>query len=258
MALNLPQLGQRPGRGLIPGFLQPMPESIAEGDTRIDYQMERIHLTKRRVSGGIVVEAPPEAVWACLTAYEQLPEIVPNILSNEVTRHDDGRVSIEQVQLISRRMKLETEMTRGALGAHPLAHRRPRLPRVRGRVHAAAARRRHDLPPLRRRARAVPALPAAARRGQDPPRGAADARLGARRRAAARARRPRAGGRDHLGLGGPPESPPAGWVPATPPSYDGRASPRRRRARPCSRGAPALAPTAPLRAQGPGRATSHP
>ena len=111
MALNLPQLGQRPGRGLIPGFLQPMPESIAEGDTRIDYQMERIHLTKRRVSGGIVVEAPPEAVWACLTAYEQLPEIVPNILSNEVTRHDDGRVSIEQVQLISRRMKLETEMT---------------------------------------------------------------------------------------------------------------------------------------------------
>merc|ERR1719409_1900602 len=85
MALNLPQLGQRPGRGLIPGFLQPMPESIAEGDTRIDYQMERIHLTKRRVSGGIVVEAPPEAVWACLTAYEQLPEIVPNILSNEVT-----------------------------------------------------------------------------------------------------------------------------------------------------------------------------
>ena len=34
MALNLPQLGQRPGRGLIPGFLQPMPESIAEGDTR--------------------------------------------------------------------------------------------------------------------------------------------------------------------------------------------------------------------------------
>merc|ERR1719324_136743 len=106
MALNLPQLGQRPGRGLIPGFLQPMPESIAEGDTRIDYQMERIHLTKRRVSGGIIVEAPPEAVWACLTAYEQLPEIVPNILSNEVTRHDDGRVSIEQVQLISRRMKL--------------------------------------------------------------------------------------------------------------------------------------------------------
>merc|ERR1719487_1016702 len=97
MALNLPQLGQRPGRGLIPGFLQPMPESIAEGDTRIDYQMERIHLTKRRVSGGIVVEAPPE--------------IVPNILSNEVTRHDDGRVHIEQVQLISRRMKLETEMT---------------------------------------------------------------------------------------------------------------------------------------------------
>merc|ERR1719478_1189401 len=86
MALNLPQLGQRPGRGLIPGFLQPMPESIAEGDTRIDYQMERIHLTKRRVSGGIVVEAPPEAVWACLTAYEQLPEIVPNILSNDVTR----------------------------------------------------------------------------------------------------------------------------------------------------------------------------
>merc|ERR1719488_126232 len=104
MALNLPQLGQRPGRGLIPGFLQPMPESIAEGDTRVDYQMERIHLTKRRVSGGILVEAPPEAIWECLTEYEKLPEIVPNILSNEVTRYPDGRVSIE-------RMQLETEMT---------------------------------------------------------------------------------------------------------------------------------------------------
>merc|ERR1719502_569092 len=117
MALNLPQLGQRPGRGLIPGFLQPMPESIAEGDTRIDYQMERIHLTKRRVSGGIVVEAPPEAIWRCLTAYEQLPEIVPNILSNVVTRRPDGSVCIEQEQLLSRRMDLKTRMTLDVIAA---------------------------------------------------------------------------------------------------------------------------------------------
>ena len=87
------------------------PERLREGGTCIDYQMESLHITKRRVSGGIVVEAPPEAIWEVLTAYEQLPDVVPNILSNEVTRHPDGAVTIEQSSLLSRRLNLVTEMT---------------------------------------------------------------------------------------------------------------------------------------------------
>ena len=87
------------------------PERLREGGTWIDYQMESLHLTKRRVSGGIVVEAPAQDIWDVLMAYEQLPEVVPNILSNVVTRHADGSVTIEQSSLISRRLNLVTEMT---------------------------------------------------------------------------------------------------------------------------------------------------
>ena len=87
------------------------PERLRDGGTWIDYQMESLHITKRRVSGGIVVEAPAQAIWDVLTAYEQLPEVVPNVLSNVVTRHPDGAVTIEQSSLLSRRLNLVTEMT---------------------------------------------------------------------------------------------------------------------------------------------------
>ena len=87
------------------------PERLREGDAWIDYQMESVGLTKRRVSGGITVEAPAEAIWRVLTAYEQLPDVVPNIISNEVTRRPDGSVSIAQSSLLSRRLDLKTDMT---------------------------------------------------------------------------------------------------------------------------------------------------
>lgn len=87
------------------------PERLREGDAWIDYQMENVGLTKRRVSGGITVEAPAESIWRVLTAYEELPDVVPNILSNEVTRRPDGSVSIAQSSLLSRRLDLKTDMT---------------------------------------------------------------------------------------------------------------------------------------------------
>jgi carbon monoxide dehydrogenase subunit G len=108
MVLGLPMpptpWGAWPGTGM-------GPERLRDGGTWIDYQMESLHLTKRRVSGGIVVEAPAQDIWDVLTAYEQLPEVVPNILSNVVTRHANGAVTIEQSSLISRRLNLVTEMT---------------------------------------------------------------------------------------------------------------------------------------------------
>ena len=92
-------------------FASSQPERLREGDAWIDFQMESLGLTRRRVSGGIVVEAPPAAIWSVLTAYEQLPEVVPNILSNEVTRREDGSVTIDQTSLLSRRLNLITEMS---------------------------------------------------------------------------------------------------------------------------------------------------
>ena len=87
------------------------PERLFEGGTWIDYQMESLHITKRRVSGGIVVETACDNIWDVLTAYEQLPEVVPNILSNVVTRRPDGAVTIQQESLLSRRLNLVTDMT---------------------------------------------------------------------------------------------------------------------------------------------------
>ena len=110
MLLDLPL---RPAFGL-PGLGRAglsQPETIFEGGARVEYQMENIHLTKRRCSGGIDIDAPAEAIWSVLTAWEALPEVVPNIISHAVTRHDDGRVTIEQVSQLSRRMNLRTQMT---------------------------------------------------------------------------------------------------------------------------------------------------
>merc|ERR1711965_351040 len=77
-----------------------------------DFTMETVHITKRRVSGGVLARAAPEAIWRVLTAYERLPEVVPNIISNVVTRDaTSGRVTILQDSLLSRRMNLHTSMT---------------------------------------------------------------------------------------------------------------------------------------------------
>lgn len=104
-----------------------MSEKLSEGDARVDFLLERLHLTKRRVSGGIDIEASPQSIWSTLTDFEAMPEIIPNILSNKVTRRPDGSVSINQKSLISRRLNLETDMTLEATmdgGARQLELRR--------------------------------------------------------------------------------------------------------------------------------------
>jgi len=86
------------------------PEVLYESGTPVDFQMETLHLTKRRVSGGVLVRATPEAIWAVLTDYEAMPEVIPNILSNTVRRESSGRVLIDQQSLLSRRMGLEVHI----------------------------------------------------------------------------------------------------------------------------------------------------
>jgi len=107
------------GGGLLPPLFSPGrqgPEVLYENGVPVDFHMQTLHLTKRRVSGGISVPAGPEATWAVLTAYESMPEVVPNILSNHVTRDAvSGRVTIQQESLLSNRMNLRTSMTLEAM-----------------------------------------------------------------------------------------------------------------------------------------------
>lgn len=87
------------------------PEVLIEQGTRVDFQLETLHLTKRRVSGGVLVKASPDAVWDVLTAYERMPEVIPNILSNRVTRDERAqRVTIQQESLLSNKLQLRVDM----------------------------------------------------------------------------------------------------------------------------------------------------
>jgi len=105
MVLELPRL---PGLPVPPWAARP--EIIYEGRSRIEYLMETIHLTKRRVSGSISIDAPARVVWDLCTAYEQQPDMIPSILSHTVSREGDGRVFIDQLSLLSSKMNLRTEM----------------------------------------------------------------------------------------------------------------------------------------------------
>lgn len=87
------------------------PEVIYEGRTRIDFLMETLHLTKRRVSGSVTVDASADDVWSCITDYERQPDFIPSIVSHTVTRDESGKGAIvEQVSLLSRKMNLRTQM----------------------------------------------------------------------------------------------------------------------------------------------------
>lgn len=105
MILGLPR---PPSIGLWPSSAAS--EVLYEAGARVDFTMEKVAITKRRVSGGLLVNAPPEAIWQTITNYESLPDVVPNILSNSVDRRGEAAL-IRQTQLISRRLNLVTEMT---------------------------------------------------------------------------------------------------------------------------------------------------
>ena len=83
-----------------------------EAGLPVDFVMEKVSFTRRRVSGGVLVRATPEQIWSVLTAYERMPDVIPNILSNVVTRDAaSGRVTIQQESQLSRRLNLVTSMT---------------------------------------------------------------------------------------------------------------------------------------------------
>ena len=111
MLLELPRTGTN-------SFWPPrdgQPEVMYDGGYRVDFELETLHLTKRRCSGGITVRASPDAIWRVITAYERMPDVIPNILSN-VVRRDAGRgVRIDQEALLSRKLNLRTSMSLEAI-----------------------------------------------------------------------------------------------------------------------------------------------
>jgi carbon monoxide dehydrogenase subunit G len=112
MAFGLPRPPLTPSLGgLWPSGRSAGPEVLYEGGTNVDFHMETLHLTKRRVSGGVLVHAAPGTIWDVLTHYERMPDFIPNILSNVVTRDAaSGRVRIQQDSLLSTRLNLRTSM----------------------------------------------------------------------------------------------------------------------------------------------------
>mmetsp|Transcript_41411 Transcript_41411/g.90939 ORF Transcript_41411/g.90939 Transcript_41411/m.90939 type:complete len:237 (+) Transcript_41411:99-809(+) len=102
-----------PARG---PFGHPLFESVSsQAEQRtdtpwVDFSMEFVHFTKRRVKGGLRVDANVEDVWRLLNSFEKLPDIIPSIISHAVTRRGDGSILIDQVSLLSRRLNLQTQM----------------------------------------------------------------------------------------------------------------------------------------------------
>lgn len=81
----------------------------AGGGVRVALRVEDLGGRRRRVSGGVDIEAGAERVWAVLTAYAAMGEYMPNIVSSEVEERD-GVVYLDQVGVISRRLSLQSRM----------------------------------------------------------------------------------------------------------------------------------------------------
>merc|ERR1712087_193687 len=79
--------------------------------SEVDFSMEAMHFTKRRVCGGVSVRASEAELWDLLTSFETLPDVIPSIVSHQVTRRPDGSAIIDQVSLLSRRLNLRSHMT---------------------------------------------------------------------------------------------------------------------------------------------------
>jgi hypothetical protein len=60
-------------------------------------RLEALGGNRRRISGGLLIDAPARAVWDVLTNYTALSEYIPNIAESGARIQPDGRVHIEQV-----------------------------------------------------------------------------------------------------------------------------------------------------------------
>eukprot|EP00802_Teleaulax_amphioxeia_P009322 Tamp_09338.p1 GENE.Tamp_09338~~Tamp_09338.p1 ORF type:complete len:474 (+),score=57.70 Tamp_09338:126-1424(+) len=76
----------------------------------VNIKLESLGGSRRRISGGLLIEAPPRAIWDVLTNYNQLHEYIPNIAASGAQLQPNGRVRIEQVGVISPTLRLTTRI----------------------------------------------------------------------------------------------------------------------------------------------------
>lgn len=76
----------------------------------VNILLENLGGTRRRISGGLRIEAPPRAIWDILTNYNALNEYIPNIAASGAVLQPNGRVRIEQVGVISPTLRLTTRI----------------------------------------------------------------------------------------------------------------------------------------------------
>jgi len=76
----------------------------------VNIKLENLGGNRRRISGGLQIEAPPRAIWDVLTNYNSLHEYIPNIASSGAVLQPNGRVRIEQVGVISATLRLTTRI----------------------------------------------------------------------------------------------------------------------------------------------------
>lgn len=65
---------------------------------------------RRRISGGLDIEAPVKRVWEVMTDYEKLPEILPNIVESRIISDTGGDKQVEQVILLSRTFNIRSRI----------------------------------------------------------------------------------------------------------------------------------------------------
>jgi len=76
----------------------------------VNIKLENLGGSRRRISGGLLIEAPPRAIWDVLTNYNSLHEYIPNIAASGAVLQPNGRVRIEQVGVISPTLRITTKI----------------------------------------------------------------------------------------------------------------------------------------------------
>jgi hypothetical protein len=84
--------------------------SIVVGDATVQLTVEDLGGRRRRISGGVDVEAPLARVWHVLTQYALMDRYMPNITRSKLCAGSDGALLLDQVGVISRKLGLKSRM----------------------------------------------------------------------------------------------------------------------------------------------------
>jgi Polyketide cyclase / dehydrase and lipid transport len=78
-------------------------------DADVALRVEDLGGRRRRVSGGIDIDASVARVWHVLTQYALMDKYMPNVVQS-VTDVKDGQLYVDQIGIISRKLGLKTRM----------------------------------------------------------------------------------------------------------------------------------------------------